>query len=272
MTTKDKSSFADGSTHSSRHHLPSELSITINESGACENELDQFPVLKELLTKAYPDPKDDIQLLYHSLKNAGLMRSYKNLDHPCFLSSTHPLDLGRASKYKVPFDEVAADKIFTIPKTDQRKLIIPYNECSPSFNTKFLTANKRPWLEQHLVELQNTVAESTSILAPLRGRVVKYDMVMLLLVVVVLPIIAILSIVCGIRLSYWITVGLLLSFMLLIAIYLSITKMKSRSYLKWSTLCLAFYLRTENNRYYIENGILLRPGSMGKWIEVCPLR
>jgi hypothetical protein len=268
-----KANSEEESTYGSLNGTSSNISSISIDMPLKEHELKQYPALSQTLSKTFTDSKANINQIYQILKNYGLLRYYTHIANDDNVYPSRPLDLGRATKVKELMDEIVADKIYPIPKSMSHRAIIPYKECSPEYDYQpILNDVKYPWVSPHSNQIIYTATEATKILRPLRGKIVRYDIILLILVAAVLPLISIVAILCGVYMSYWITLGLLVALALLIALFLAITKIRSRSFLKWSSVCLAFFLRVENDRYYIKHGLLLRPGSLGKWIELTPVK
>lgn len=81
----------------------------------------------------------------------------------------------------------------------------------------------------------------------------------------------ILVIVCalGITLENWLWVLVtLIVYGLIVSLIIFIRKSKSALDLQIAHLQLSLFLRAENNRYYLRNGLELRPGYLAKWIQV----
>ena len=81
----------------------------------------------------------------------------------------------------------------------------------------------------------------------------------------------ILVIVCalGITLENWLWVLVtLIVYGFIVSLIIFIRKSKSALDLQIAHLQLSLFLRAENNRYYLRNGIELRPGYLAKWIQV----
>ena len=267
-----KASSEEESTYGSLNGTSSNISSISIELPLKEDGLKQHPILCQMLSKTFTDSKANINQIYQILKNNGLLRYYTHIENDDAICP-RPLDLGRTTKVKELMDEIVADKIYPIPKSTSNRIIISYKECTPEYDYQpILNDAKYPWVAQHSTQIIYTATEATKIMLPLRGKIVKYDIILLFLVAAVLPIVSIVAIVCGVYMSYWITLGLLVALAMCIAIFLAITKLRSRTFLKWSSVCLSFFLRIENDRYYIRNGFLLRPGSLGKWIELIPIK
>ena len=73
----------------------------------------------------------------------------------------------------------------------------------------------------------------------------------------------------GISLSNWIWCLLaLVIYGLAVAAFVFVRKSKTAIPLQSAHLQLSLFCRAENNRFYIRNGVELRPGYLAKWIEV----
>jgi len=81
----------------------------------------------------------------------------------------------------------------------------------------------------------------------------------------------ILVIVCALGISFenwlWVLVTLIV-YGFIVSLIIFIRKSKSALDLQIAHLQLSLFLRAENNRYYLRNGIELRPGYLAKWIQV----
>lgn len=61
--------------------------------------------------------------------------------------------------------------------------------------------------------------------------------------------------------------GWLLAYLVFVPVMMKYTKMQQDLLLRQAQFVLAVVCRAENNRYYLKNGIEMRPGYLAKWIE-----
>lgn len=76
------------------------------------------------------------------------------------------------------------------------------------------------------------------------------------------------STLCGIFYRWLLCFVLIGCFFLLAFLYHLASKLLASRYLRQAHFALAVVLRAENNRIYLRRGVELRPGYLGKWIEV----
>ena len=67
--------------------------------------------------------------------------------------------------------------------------------------------------------------------------------------------------------NYWMPMIVILLYMLAVLIVVTFFKYRSSQQMRVSQFLLAVFCRAENNRFYLKNGVELRPGFLGKWIE-----
>lgn len=118
-------------------------------------------------------------------------------------------------------------------------------------------------------DLEDTIDKATQLLQPYRGFIATIEIVKTILVVLGLLLFCILAIVIGWSSANW----LWCAFVIVLYIAITITAVYFTKYLYnaklWqSNFLLSVFCRAENNRHYLVLGLELRPGFLGKWIEI----
>ena len=67
--------------------------------------------------------------------------------------------------------------------------------------------------------------------------------------------------------NYWGPMLLAVGYILVFLITTTVFKYRSSYQMRMSQFLLSVFCRAENNRLYLKNGVELRPGFLGKWIE-----
>ena len=67
--------------------------------------------------------------------------------------------------------------------------------------------------------------------------------------------------------KFWVPMILVAIYLLICLTVITILKYKSSYQMRMSQFLLSVFCRAENNRLYLKNGVEVRPGFTGKWIE-----
>lgn len=105
-------------------------------------------------------------------------------------------------------------------------------------------------------------------MAPYRGRISGIEKKKNIIIFAVSVLLIIIGISLGVFSNKWIWTILFL--ILCITAYFTASyfiKTKQHADLRLSHFLLAVFCRAENNRLYLKQGVELRPGYLGKWIE-----
>eukprot|EP01022_Parablepharisma_sp_SALTPOND_P017857 TRINITY_DN28_c1_g1_i1.p1 TRINITY_DN28_c1_g1~~TRINITY_DN28_c1_g1_i1.p1 ORF type:complete len:752 (+),score=71.00 TRINITY_DN28_c1_g1_i1:8417-10672(+) len=178
------------------------------------------------------------------------------------------LDFGDTPLIVSNTQSASADSVFIVPISNMGKLVIEYNECSPEFfidNLYFGSVVQA----QHVTEAQfeETMKNASMLLRPFRGTVARSNFILLLVLTIGLLLVVISSILLGIYVSWDITIGLLVVYLVGTGVYAVIMKKKGNRMLLYAHIALALYAKSETNRLYSKHGIKVRPGFLAKWIE-----
>ena len=186
----------------------------------------------------------------------------------------------------------------TVPWLDIGDLPIAYSfQRSASFQ-KFLTPEQNPpyqfyynyseWLDGYLCNLDQlfesldamnrkvnrqmlneTIERSSQVVMSTRGTIAKTNRIQSYAFTFGTIILLVIACVLGITLNSWLWVLLILvAYGLAAGAFIVVRKTKQSQVLQLAHLQLSLFLRAENNRYYMRNGLELRPGFLAKWIEV----
>lgn len=163
-----------------------------------------------------------------------------------------------------------SDLTFLPPRPNKYLDVLTYSEWSPNFEIR------DDQISEETLELTNadrqefvlTVAQVNKILKPLRGKVAAYDRFILLYLIIGLLVTAGVSTLWAIFLHYAPAIIFSIIYFVVLGIFIYVTKKKSSMLIRHAHLWLSLYLHAENNRYYMNKNIVLRPGFMAKWIEI----
>lgn len=76
------------------------------------------------------------------------------------------------------------------------------------------------------------------------------------------------SMASGILLSWTYSLLYISLYFVMVAVVMVSLKIASNKYLRQAHFSLALFCRSENNRFYLERRVELRPGFLGKWLEI----
>lgn len=104
-----------------------------------------------------------------------------------------------------------------------------------------------------------------------RGKILLYDMMGYVSIVVGLLIIILLGIgTSGSKSGNWGNMVLyILVYFIFVPIVYKVSKCFQCKYLRQAHFVLAVLCRAENNRHYLSRGVEVRPGYLARWIEFC---
>jgi hypothetical protein len=118
-------------------------------------------------------------------------------------------------------------------------------------------------------DLEDTLDKANLLLYPYRGKIALIEIVKNILAGVLLMVFMIISIVVGYAVSNWLYTLLIIAiYILLCFITVYFVKYAYNKPLRQSSFLLSIFCRAENNRHYLNLGLELRPGFLGKWIEL----
>ncbi|CAI2386214.1 unnamed protein product [Moneuplotes crassus] len=112
-----------------------------------------------------------------------------------------------------------------------------------------------------------TCKEASQLMRRLRGRILIYDILSIFLLCGLLWVMLAICIILGIFIGFiWGTL-IFLAYACAVGNFAFWSRRKSTRYLRIAHFVLAVYLRAENNRFYMNKHVMLRPGYCAKWIE-----
>ena len=224
-----------------------EQSFTGGNMGERENQLELFAIIKD----------------NNLLSQNEYLEEGQNLDN-----SNSVLDLGAKGDIVSNMSGNAADKVFLIPKSTDTTLVVPYCDCIPKFDVKNKYKSSNLYIYNcPEVEFNKTLELAGNIMKPLRGRVAISELITILLFTAGLAIMLAVFIPLGGLVSYWLTIVALLLYFIFLGSLLIYFKRSNARLLINAHFCLALICRIENNRFYLDKRIRLRPGYLAKWIE-----
>jgi hypothetical protein len=150
-------------------------------------------------------------------------------------------------------------------------MVIRNGECfNPYFKIDSDIANQSIIVDSGLSysELESSIAKINNLLLPFKERIAQCDRICILYGVLGVIMVSILSVVCGIYVSF--ILSLVLSFLYIVGLVFLLYKSKKLTSLlvKKTHFNLALILRNENSRLYSKYGLKARPGHLSKWIEI----
>lgn len=168
-----------------------------------------------------------------------------------------------------------AYQVFVVPK-DQfpKKLYFPYNNWQRGFEKigPLMSYAEMDFASRHgLVEndLEDTIDKATELLRPHRGHVAVIEIWKTVLVIILFLLAFTISIVVGVTYDSLLWSGLVIViFCVVVLATVWGIKYSYNRHLRNSHFLLAVFCRAENNRHYLNLGLELRPGYLGKWIEI----
>jgi hypothetical protein len=116
-------------------------------------------------------------------------------------------------------------------------------------------------------ELRRTISTMNFILRPLRGKLACYDRIILFYLLIGLLVTASLGVIIGILVHYVVSMIVGVLYFSMLGVFVWFTKKNTKVLIRDSHLCMAAFIRAENNRYYLRKGMKIRPGFLAKWIE-----
>ena len=106
-------------------------------------------------------------------------------------------------------------------------------------------------------------------LAPYRGRIAIVQIIETILGVCGLAAFCVIAISVGMSTSNWLWCAfVIIAYIVLCVLIIYFTKFTYNKKYRISHFLLAIFCRAENNRHYLNLGLELRPGYLGKWIEL----
>ena len=168
-----------------------------------------------------------------------------------------------------------AYQVFVVPKDEfPKKLYFPYNNWQRGFEKigPLMSYAEMDFASRHglvEVDLEDTIDKATELLRPHRGHVAVIEIWKTVLVIVLFLIAFTISIVVGVSYDSLLWSGLVIViFCVVVLATVWGIKYSYNRHLRNSHFLLAVFCRAENNRHYLNLGLELRPGFLGKWIEI----
>jgi hypothetical protein len=128
---------------------------------------------------------------------------------------------------------------------------------------------RRSSLKRHNIDffdIEQTVLEATKFLEPYRGMVAKLERINLIANIIALLITVAGSMASGILHNWTYSLLYITLFFVVMGGIIMATKIASNKYLRQAHFALALFCRCENNRFYLERKVEIRPGFLGKWL------
>ena len=120
-----------------------------------------------------------------------------------------------------------------------------------------------------LAELEDTLERASELIQGYRGRLAKRERIKNISVVSALILVFVICIIIGTTSNAWVAVTVIV-ILFIVGVIIAHYAIKYRASIihRQSHFLLAVFCRAENNRLYLKKGVELRPGYLGKWIEI----
>lgn len=117
-------------------------------------------------------------------------------------------------------------------------------------------------------EFENTIKKADEYIKPFRSKVVNLNKCNIINILVSLIVCIIISMLVG-MISHWAySIIFIFVFFIYVFIQYKILKLKMNKPIRQTHFMLALFCRAENNRFYMKKHVELRPGYLGKWMEI----
>lgn len=162
------------------------------------------------------------------------------------------------------------DVLFIPPRPSERVEVVTYGEWS-SYLKLYLNENsslkltEREWTA---VDIEQTVTDANGILKSLKGKVARYDLLILLYLIFGSILFGLIGFIFGYFVHFAISIVFGVLYFIILGVGVYFYKKKTKDLIIQSHFWLSLFLHAENFRYYLEHRIRFRPGFMAKWIEI----
>lgn len=165
-----------------------------------------------------------------------------------------------------------------VPRNNRDSLFFVYKSWRRAFEkrTPLQSYKNLNWLQEHNLhqnDLEDTIDRATQLLQPYRGWIGQVEIIKNIIVATTCTIAFTLAISLGVGLDSPLAgalIAIIYCAMVILAVYFM--KFLYSRRLRQANFLLAVFCRAENNRHYLKLNLELRPGFLGKWIEVSPIK
>lgn len=120
--------------------------------------------------------------------------------------------------------------------------------------------------------LSETLERASEIVLQTKGKIARLHRIQNYILSFFVVVLLVISVSVGISLQSWFWGLILLGiYGILVSGFLYFRKSKTAKPFRTAHVALSLFLRAENNRCYMRNGVELRPGYLAKWIEISVL-
>ena len=158
-------------------------------------------------------------------------------------------------------------RTITPPNTKYR-LVVEYRDCAPKFSLE--SAVNSILLNEHKElydDVKNTILEANKVVKSFTGVATKNQRLFILLIIIGIIIILCMGIPLGSFVHFSIPIVLFLLLIVVVVLVFFYFRKKNKKLLFYGFIVLSIFARCENNRYYLDKRILIRPGYMSNWLE-----
>lgn len=147
-----------------------------------------------------------------------------------------------------------------------------YNNWRRGFEkrTPFKKLHEMSFTTRHqlqMCDLEDTIDRATLLLQPYRGQIAIYEIIKNVSGFILLIVFVVVGIAVGLSTSNWLYCALIIAcFIIAYMLIVYFSKIAYHKKLRQSHFLLSVFCRAENNRHYLNLGLELRPGYLGKWI------
>lgn len=166
-----------------------------------------------------------------------------------------------------------ADQVFFTPSGEApRRLIVKYDTWNGCYDYvyAYMVFNKYMFGDVGISfdDIEETLKKATNQLQDYRGKLARIERIRTLILAILSAVVIITAISIGMTSGgYGWPFFLVICLVIVIMGSQSLVKSKSSYALRMSHFLLSVLCRAENNRMYLERGVEVRPGYLGKWIE-----
>jgi hypothetical protein len=122
-------------------------------------------------------------------------------------------------------------------------------------------------------DVEDTLQRATELIQDYRGVLAKRGKIIKIILFTMGAILLFLAVLIGMmdQGNYWAPMLLIIFYLLTFLMIVTINKYRSSNKMRMSQFLLSVFCRAENNRLYLKQGVEVRPGFLGKWIEFTSL-
>ena len=166
-----------------------------------------------------------------------------------------------------------SQQVFLMPETQSpSQFIVRYDTWSGCFdNIKAFQQYEQVDLARVGIsfdEIEETLKRASLLVEDYRGLLAKRERMKTMISAIVFAVVVLICLIIGMASGgYALIAFFIIGSVLAYVLYASILQALSNKAIRTSHFLLAVFCRAENNRYYLRQGVEMRPGYLGRWIE-----